>query len=115
MISTALILAFVGLGSLVSLFVLWPLLPRANALGIKSRSHLPLARYETLVYERERILENLMELDVDFQFEKINLADHQDLKAALMEEASNIYSEIKALEGADPLLQAIENDLRRSV
>src|SRR5690348_6688411 len=94
-----LICALIALVSLVSIFVLWPLIPARRYQDSESTD--ALARYELLLFERERVLDNLMELEADLVFEKLNVKDHAELKSDLIQEASEIYSEIENIEKND--------------
>jgi hypothetical protein len=108
-------LAFIAVAFVISFFVvmtiLWPLL--------ESKIQAPpaldfLKNYDRLLYERERILENLTDLELDRNLKKIEEADYQALRAQLLSEAATIYRNIEELEKNQPLFKAIEKDLAES-
>jgi hypothetical protein len=70
----------------------------------------------TLVAERERILEALLELDFDHQLGKIPDEDFSTLRASLVNEAAQVIKQLdtQALESGLPSLD-VDDDLERLI
>ena len=96
------------IGILVFMGVLSPLLQSVKGLSNKVE---PLRKYEKLLFEKERLLENLSDLELDHELKKMDEAVYQDLKAQLLSEAATIYMSIEKFEKESPLLKGIEKDL----
>lgn len=63
--------------------------------------------YQSLHYERSRLIENLHDLETDFEFKKIKVEDYEDLKADLLLQLEETYKKIDAWEAQDPQYQMI--------
>lgn len=68
--------------------------------------------YQRLIQEREVMLDNLKDLELDFQMEKIAEADYQALKQKMTKQAGEIFTQIKNFESKHSVFQSIEKDLR---
>jgi hypothetical protein len=88
-------------------FILWPLLE------LKSVSEKPrhfLRELERLLFERERYLTNLKDLELDHQMNKLSEADYTDLRSQLFSEAGTIFTSLEKLEKENPIIVQIEKD-----
>src|ERR1700722_13687042 len=86
-------------------FFLWPLLEETRAENLYENFFRTL---ESLIYEKEMLLENLKDLELDKTLQKIALPDYQDLRSKLMMETSSIYSKIEKLESQQIIIKTIE-------
>lgn len=91
------------------LFILWPYMESSTAYTTSDF----LREYERLIYERERLLENLRDLDLDFHMRKMSAEDLQDLKSKLIEETAAIYQAIESLEHSSHFFTELEIDLKK--
>jgi hypothetical protein len=93
----------------VCLFVIfWPLIeykPVAQA------PRTTLREFERLLFEKERYLLNLKDLEMDRNMGKMSEDDYQNLRTQLLSEAAAIYSALEKLE-KKPLFHKIEEDLK---
>lgn len=95
-------------GILVFVGILSPMLQSMK--GISNKVD-PLRKYEKLLFEKERLLENLSDLELDHSLKKMDDDVYSDLKTQTLAEAAQIYSDIEKFEKENPLLKAIEKDL----
>ena len=103
LLATGLILAAASI-----LITLWPLLELKPG-GYKPKDIL--RELERLLFERERLLSNLKDLELDRQMKKISGEDYEDLKNQLMSEAGGIYSALDRVEKETLVLKQIDRDL----
>lgn len=93
----------------VGLFVFFPIWhPPENPSGTEKEFQ----AYQSLVHEQDIVFENLKELELDRQMQKLSEEDYQRLKTQLMSEALDASRKIEAFEKASSILQSIEQDLR---
>jgi hypothetical protein len=88
------------------IFISWPLLNFKSAF---KKQNSTLKRLDLALYEKERLLTNLKDLELDRSMGKITAEDYDNLREQLLSEASHIYQTLDEIEKA-PLLQKIEND-----
>lgn len=80
----------------------------------KAESTDPLLRkLEKLHFDREAIMQNLQDLELDRSLKKIDDSDYQNLKARMMSEAAMIYQNFESLEKSDPILLKL-NELSKA-
>lgn len=95
------------MGLLASL--LYPLLTeesRSSQAGV-------MLRYRGLVDERERLLQNLADLQQDLQLEKVSASDYDLIRADLLNEVANLMNSIERLE-AEEAFFAYVRDLEKA-
>lgn len=85
-----------GLISLFSfLFIFWPILTKQN----KKVFNAPIFReLQSLQFERLRLLENIQDLESDFNFGKMTEADFLDLQSSILSELAPIMARLKELD-----------------
>ncbi|MDB5037577.1 MAG: hypothetical protein JWQ35_1105 [Bacteriovoracaceae bacterium] len=93
-----------------TMVILWPLLE------IKSVAERPkdfFREFDRLVFEKERYLNNLKDLELDRSMKKIAEKDYEDLRSQLLSEASVIYRELEKIEKEYPILLQMEKDVQK--
>ena len=106
----ALIALFVVISMVAILAIHWPFFEeRTNAAPQSSL----LVELDRLYYEKERLIDNLQDLEHDHVLKKIDHADYNELKNKLLGQTAHIYTMLKHLEDTNPILKAIEHDLKR--
>lgn len=106
----ALALAALGvvLGLSVVLTVLWPLFEAAPSSALNETGF---REYERLHQERERLMENIQDLELDKTLHKIDEADYQQLKKNLILELSRLYELIDRREKSDVFLKKVNQEI----
>ena len=90
------------------LVIYWPFFERRT----KGSPQSTLVReLDRLYYERERLMQNLEDLEHDRELKKIGEQDYKILRAKLLGETAHIYDLLKHVEESNPILIAIEKDL----
>lgn len=72
-----------------------------------------LQEYAELIQTQEAILENLKDLELDHQMEKISDTDYQELRKKLLQSASILYKKIDSFESGSKLIRSIHEDLQK--
>jgi hypothetical protein len=93
------------------LFMVWPWLESQPA-ATQGGSLKTFEDYRQLFNEREALLESLKDLEVDFQTGKLSPEDRESLQYSLSEKLMVILKQIENLEGSDPFLVAVQEDLK---
>lgn len=93
------------LSALVGMALLYPWIRSIHA---NSHEEPLLREIQTLQFEREMILQNLQDLQLDFNAQKIETSDYEQLREKFLQEASQIYSALEKIESDHPILQKIE-------
>mgnify|MGYP001022747571 CR=1 FL=1 len=102
--------SFLGLLSLAFAYIFFPLIPKNSTSS--SQHEEALQNYEDLLFQKSKALENLMELDHDREFGKVNEEDYEDIRNRLLREADAIYQSLKTLEQNDPFFSELEIGLQ---
>ena len=79
-----------------------------------SRSPANLQEYAELLQTQDALLENLKDLELDHQMEKISDIDYQELREKLLQAASDLYKKIDSFESGCTLIMSIQNDLSKN-
>lgn len=84
-----------ALGISAVLFMLWPLFEFKERKRIENSI---LATLEKLLFEKERYLLTLKDLELDHSMNKMSESDYQSLRAHFLAEASDVYAQIDEIE-----------------
>lgn len=87
----------------IILLLYWVFSPWLVQLNLSSGSNPLLRKLEKLYFDREMILENLQDLELDRAMGKIDAKDYETLKLKMMNEAATIYQTIEKIEHEDPI------------
>ena len=98
--------AVVVIAAVALIFVMQPLFQSQRQRSWTST----LDELDRLLQEREMLLTNLKDLQMDFDTNKISEGEYETLRIELMKKGSHIYEAIETLEQNDPLIRRIEAD-----
>jgi hypothetical protein len=97
----------VSLGVVAYLF--WPLLEKQQQ---AHQTPTPLRDLRVLYFERARLMENMTDLDLDLQLQKVEPADYQSLRQELLLQLSDIYEKIQSTENNHAFFASVEKDVK---
>jgi len=109
------IIAILILSAAVFLFVFAPALSsqgRGGSLGPRQNEDPLWPKYQRIAQERDMILNNLKDLEVDQQMEKLNPSDYIRMRNDLYEQIEMKSSELATLEETHPIFTQIRADLQ---
>ncbi len=98
------------IGILSLLLILWPYIENKSLPPISGDF---LRKYESLLFERERVLLNIKDLELDLSMQKIDQTDFQNLRTQLLSEAAKIYSSIEQIENENIFFKKLAQDLKK--
>ena len=99
-------------GIFLFLFVFWPFF-------IKLRSSTGIAQiegfsdYHLLLQEKEVLLDNLKELELDLQMQKLDPNDYENLKSNLVMKLGEVMKQIRDLESKNDFLKNVHRDVMK--
>ena len=101
-----LISGFIVLGSALA-YVLMPFLKGFPS----SLVYDDIKSYRRLSFEKNMILGNLRDLEMDLGLKKITFKDYEQLKARMLSEAEGVYLSLDTLTQKSPFFELLEKDL----
>lgn len=96
----------------VFFFIFWPIFEK-NKYRVRATRHRGFLEWQNLMQEKEVLLDNLKEVQLDYQMQKLEETDFQSLKAKLMNELSQIVSKIEEIERSDSFLKQVYMDIEK--
>jgi len=96
----------------VFFFIFWPVFEKTSSYK-RLQKRDSFLEWQKLIQEKEVLLDNLKELQLDFQMDKLGKNDFESLKSKLMLELTELMKRVESLEQTDQFLQKVYADLER--